>query len=78
MCSVDSLHIILLVAVLSDISAGTTHTCAVVGSRVRCWGTGYAGQLGYGADVVQLNGTDVAAAVSDAPFVTVFAHMCRV
>ncbi len=32
-----------------DLSAGGSHTCAVLGSgKVRCWGDGWWGQLGYG------------------------------
>ncbi|HEX6274209.1 MAG TPA: hypothetical protein VFZ53_14310, partial [Polyangiaceae bacterium] len=32
-----------------DVATGFAHTCAVItGNRVRCWGNGYAGRLGYG------------------------------
>ncbi len=33
---------------VTDISAGTSHTCAVADGEVFCWGTGTYGKLGYG------------------------------
>lgn len=47
-----------------SITAGTTHTCAVVGDgAVRCWGDGASGRLGYGS-LTSVGDDEVPASVS--------------
>ena len=36
-------------AAVTDISGGSSHTCAVANSEAYCWGQGNGGQLGYGS-----------------------------
>ncbi|MBL8620310.1 MAG: hypothetical protein JNK64_03375 [Myxococcales bacterium] len=50
--------------VVDQIVAGADHTCARIGTQVRCWGAGGAGQLGTGA-------MDDIALAADAPVVDV-------
>lgn len=37
---------------VSDISGGTSHTCAVADGKAYCWGDGWDGQLGWGTSFV--------------------------
>jgi alpha-tubulin suppressor-like RCC1 family protein len=46
------LHAVNLPAAARSISAGGRHACALlVGSELRCWGSAFSGQLGYGVSV---------------------------
>lgn len=67
-----------LTAGVTDIAAGSFHTCAVMGNRVRCWGSDRDGQLGMG------NVTEGRAALNnlrDTTYTTIsvgYTHVCGI
>jgi alpha-tubulin suppressor-like RCC1 family protein len=54
----------------SQIAAGGNHTCALLpGGTVRCWGSAYKGELGYGAPLVgDVGDNETPAGAGDVPF----------
>lgn len=50
---------------VEELSLGAHHTCALIeGGRLRCWGEGFFGQLGYG-NMANLGDTETPASVGD-------------
>ncbi|HWO19666.1 MAG TPA: DUF4215 domain-containing protein [Kofleriaceae bacterium] len=50
-----------------QITAGGEHTCALLATgTVRCWGSGFAGQLGYG-NITDIGDNEIPATVGDVP-----------
>ena len=54
----------------TTIAASGGHTCALLsGGRVRCWGSAYKGELGYGTPLIGDIGNDeTPASAGDVPF----------
>lgn len=58
-CSFSPIEVIGLASDVSNVSAGSGHTCAVVSDAAKCWGNNTAGQVGDGGACGSLCGTPV-------------------